>query len=113
MSKHSSKTQDPHPNSEVISLYHDGEGDPELLASVEEHLESCDECRGQLAALRRLSGVLTGAPDLQAPAELFARVSDDIRRPQEPPVKRARITPMWVGQAAAILVVGILGVAVW
>jgi anti-sigma factor RsiW len=42
----------------LIGRYHDGELDEQSRRQVEQHLEKCEECAGQLAELRLISGLV-------------------------------------------------------
>jgi anti-sigma factor RsiW len=93
-----------HLSSEVLSRLVDESPDAE--ASI--HLESCDSCREEIAALRAQTEALRSLPDLRPPVEdwevIEARLVSEglVRRRGGMGVKLA-FTPGWMRVAAAVL----------
>jgi len=84
---------------ERLSAWLDGELSPEERREVAAHLEVCEKCRRELAALERLDAAL-GNLDAPTPARLTARVLDRLQ-----PRRRYR----WQSLAmAASLILGIV-----
>jgi hypothetical protein len=50
------------PDKQLLSVYFDGELSSPWKEKMEQHLESCPECRGLLENYRQMSGVLKSAP---------------------------------------------------
>ena len=63
---------------ERLSAWLDGELAPEERLEVAAHLEVCEKCRRELAALERLDAAL-GSLDAPTPARLAARVLDRLQ----------------------------------
>jgi anti-sigma factor (TIGR02949 family) len=63
---------------ERLSAYLDGELTAEERREVAAHLEGCEECRRELALLKRLDAAL-GSLDAPAPARLAERVLDRLQ----------------------------------
>ncbi|MEE8508842.1 MAG: anti-sigma factor, partial [Myxococcota bacterium] len=72
---------------EDLSALLDGELAEEREVAVRAHLESCPDCMGRVAALRRVDPALAAAPAPEVPADLRARVdarlSSEKRSPRE------------------------------
>ena len=72
---------------EDLSALLDGELAEEREVAVRAHLESCPDCMGRVAALRRVDPALAAAPAPEVPADLRARVdarlSSEMRSPRE------------------------------
>ena len=85
---------------ERLSAYLDGELSAEERREVAAHLEGCEECRRELALLKRLDAAL-GSLDAPAPARLAERVLDRLQ-----PRRRRYV---WQSLAlAASLILGIV-----
>ncbi len=59
---------------EDLSALLDGELSEEREVAVRGHLESCPDCTGRVAALRRVDPALAAAPAPEVPADLRARL---------------------------------------
>lgn len=109
-----------HPNLACLSLYYDGEGADEFLASIEEHVAACAECRAQLEKFAALSQTLRDAPPQAAPASVLAGIRSDIQNDAShgssssaasPPPSQTTPPRWWSGAAAAVVLIGIVLVA--
>lgn len=67
-----------HATTERLSLYLDAALEPAERRRVEEHLETCSECRHRLAGLHRVVDGLGRLPAVAPPADLRARVGREI-----------------------------------
>lgn len=75
----------------AATAFVDGELSHDRRDEVLAHLAHCGECRAEVAALRRMKGVLRGGPDI--PVHLSARLLDPgpvALLPPRPPVRRPR-----------------------
>jgi len=50
------------PHLPQVSAYHDGALEPSAAQALHEHMTRCADCAGELARLRRLSGLLADVP---------------------------------------------------
>lgn len=95
-----------HLNHETLSELMDGG----RVAGADEHLAGCPACRGELQALRALSGELRELPELEPPAELWAAI--EARLPIASSARRFRLR--WPGlvalQVAAMAAVFVIGI---
>lgn len=99
-----------HPSSEVISLYHDGEGDAEMRRDVGDHIAVCQACGAELARLRAIRSALVDVPELMPPASLAEAVGREIRAaPRVAPLAAAAGPRRWKGKIAATVLLGIAG----
>jgi hypothetical protein len=100
-----------HPRS-LLSEYMDDALEIEARQSVDRHLASCEDCRAELAAMRRLTSAVAEEPVPPVPAELAARIG---RRLDAATVARPRfrrfVLPATI--AATIGAVGLLVVVQW
>src|SRR5438105_12117203 len=100
-----------------VEAYHDGELSAEGRRAVEEHLERCEECAGELAWLRSVSGAV-GRREVASgleltPAELgrvHAAVDDamdraDAAAPEGYPISLYRTAGALMAIAASVLIV--------
>ena len=102
-----------HPNFELINLYYDGEGNEHVLAFVEDHLKSCEDCRKRLVELQELSKSLQDMKDLEAPRRIGITVEALLNEPEDDtvsitPVSKQSETPAapaWMGRVAAVVIV--------
>jgi len=91
---------------------------PDEAVEFEQHLESCEACRAEVASLREASGALAEVVAEPAPEQLRASVLASISavRPLPPESadepasdelarRRARRAPRWLAAAAAVLAV--------
>ena len=104
-------TASQHPDLASLSLYYDGEGADEFLATIEEHLATCESCRAHLAKFAALSEAIQ-EPELKAPSSVL----DGVRVGMKEPTPLSRPAPYspprwWSGAAAAIVLVGLVFVA--
>lgn len=87
--------------------------DPEDRAAFESHLAGCPDCRAQVASYREVAGALAlGAPALEAPAALRARVLAQARGVR--PITSRQPLPAgdrraWLATAAALVLALALG----
>ena len=99
---------------ERLSAHLDGELPPEDAAALQAHLESCDSCREELAAIRLASAALAELPDVEAPRS-FALTPEHVARPAVPPQavrsvnSGLRLTGGALAAALAVLLVLDLG----
>jgi len=82
----------------------------------EKHLEACDACRAELAALRqalaRVDGELTGLLSAEPSASLLPRVRAAVEADRSPHPARWLGSPVWLAVAATVLVAAVLSVFV-
>lgn len=90
-----------------LQAYFDGEVDALTAVALEQHLESCSECRGHLAILERTRASLRRhLPLEQAPASLRERISQALDREaptqtqSTPRARPWRSPPFWLGAGA-------------
>ena len=97
---------------ERMSLALDAPLPLEERQELEEHLESCPECRAAYEALFQMEGALRELGETPAPPELSARVMAQVRgeRPRRPLPLRRR--PWWKG-AASLAACAVLCLGVW
>ena len=68
-------------NRELLHAYADGELDPLNAREIEQHLQSCDDCRRETEQIRALHEALTSdSPTYRAPARLRRNVRAALRR---------------------------------
>lgn len=85
-------------------------------ARFEKHLAGCADCRAEVASLREAAGLLSDAYAVAAPADMRARVLQEIGtvRPLPPVLARAQVRarrfPARLLVAAAVLLVAAAGV---
>jgi len=94
----------------LIHPYTDGELDAANVQLVEDHLQSCPECRSTELGIRSLRTALTSSvPAFRTPAGLRKRIRADLRR--EAAAER-QISWPWlslaIGTACALLLVGLV-----
>ncbi|MBT9588739.1 zf-HC2 domain-containing protein [bacterium] len=70
-----------------LNAYHDGELEPELRSSLEQHLRDCSACQAVLHELLRLDELVRG----EGPPALCW------------PAPRRRVAPMWLKAAVVML----------
>ncbi|MHC4253178.1 MAG: zf-HC2 domain-containing protein, partial [Planctomycetota bacterium] len=118
--------------SEDLGALLDAELAPERHAEIEGHLEACESCREELVRLKKLSGLVGALPRDKAPGALAASIMSAVTSSGAPSggasdvplsdrareaAPRSKVLQLrrWVGgitAAAAVLLVGIVGVAV-
>jgi len=86
---------------ERLDAYLDRELPPAESAAVRDHVATCVECRGRLAAREALGTLTRQAPYYTAPAELRHRLAQSRTR--------SRRAPGWLIMAAAVLCVALAG----
>jgi predicted anti-sigma-YlaC factor YlaD len=79
---------------ELLTLAAAGVLSGEEQKQVEEHLQSCSECRAEFAAWSRLAGALEELPTPQAPAGLVERTRGAMER--QAAVKAERRQQRWL-----------------
>lgn len=92
---------------EWLPAYHDGELNQARHSQVEVHLQTCPDCRAELAALENLAGMLKSIPvPPMAPAGRFT-AQVQLRLPRSPapaPRRSAQAQPRWIlGTALALI----------
>ena len=65
---------------ELLSEYMDGMLDKETADLVEKHLETCEDCREELASLRAISEELSSLESVEAPADFLNKVHERIEQ---------------------------------
>ena len=65
---------------ELLSEYMDGMLDKETTGLVEKHLETCKDCREELASLRAISEELGSLEAVEAPADFLKKVHERIEQ---------------------------------
>jgi hypothetical protein len=65
---------------ELLSEYMDGMLDKETADLVEKHLETCKDCREELASLRAISEELSSLEAVEAPADFLNKVHERIEQ---------------------------------
>jgi len=76
-----------------LAAYIDGELSGARLRQVEDHLQTCEECQDEMAALQRLSDLLQEAPPFSSPISV-ERFVDQVRLGLPPQSKPEH--PGWV-----------------
>jgi len=74
-----------HEGRALLSPYHDGQLAPPLSAAVTNHLQSCPECRAELAELALVCDLVAGLPPRRLPHDLAQAV---VARAQAPRCSR-------------------------
>jgi hypothetical protein len=104
-----------HPDEEALVLLALGEGGGPHAG----HLDSCDECRAEVAALRRVAEIGAEAQEVRdlppPPGAVWDRIAAATAVPSTVDGRRERRTARWVLAAAAAavaLVVGVVGTLV-
>lgn len=82
-----------------LAALHDGELPAAARAELHTHLQSCVDCRAELAALQQLSATITAAPLAQPSQITLARL---LRAPQTQDYAVRRLAG-WMTAAAAVL----------
>ncbi len=91
-----------------LDAHVDGELGPDELTRVERHLDGCPGCRRAVEEIRRLTADAAGLPQEIAPdRDLFPAIRQRIERDASP--ESATVGTRWIGWAAAVLVVGLVG----
>lgn len=102
---------------DLLPGYAAGTLDEATRASVGEHLESCPECRAEMAVV----SLLANSDPIRVPDGLEARIQDAVRRaveqgtsaagdvvdPDVIPLRPRRAIPAWAMSAAAVLVLAL------
>lgn len=100
---------------EALSAYLDGALSDAERGQIERHLDTCDECRGHLAALREVVTLVRTAEPVNAPEGFRARVRAKVEQIAAQGRSRRLWPPLplsWrtISAAAAVLVIGIFAV---
>ena len=90
--------------------------DPAERATFEEHLSSCERCRGELQGFWQVSGALAraaGGPT--PPAPLRTRILEQARseRSNVVPLRRLRLVVPALSSVAAVAAVAAIGLGIW
>jgi anti-sigma factor (TIGR02949 family) len=95
--------------SKRVQRYFDGELDAANAAQIEQHLQTCAECRRDLQELEQVRKLLRGpAARVAIPAALRGRIVDALDRepaarlPHRPVAAAARSRPFWFGVFSGI-----------
>ena len=81
---------------ELLSEYMDGMLDKETADLVEKHLETCEDCREELASLRTISEELSSLESVEAPADFLNKLHERIvQRSLVSRVFRSIFVPTW------------------
>jgi len=94
-----------HLSEEALSELVDGEG----VAATQEHLAACERCRRELQGLRSARTALRELPELEPPADLWARIESTLAVPDRSGRFRMRWPSLIALQAAAMAAVFVLG----
>ncbi len=105
--------------SELLSPYIDGRVSAEERERIGLHLETCAACRGDLAALQGVVGLLRSVPPVTAPEELRAAIRSRVEHAGVPSARGGlghlpklrwpRLAATWrpIAAAVAIVVIGV------
>ena len=108
--------------SELLSSYIDGRVSVEERERIGRHLETCAACRGDLAALQGVVGLLHSVPPVTAPEELRAVIRARVEHAGIPPahgrlghlpnLRWPRLAATWrpIAAAVAVVVIGVFAV---
>jgi anti-sigma factor RsiW len=98
----------------LFSEYLEGTLNADLRTSVERHLGECVRCTGLVRDIDRIRKEASALPDLVPSRDLWAGIESRIAAPVVPlvarPVPQRRVTPAWLGVAAAALIVSTAGI---
>ncbi|MDP3939829.1 MAG: zf-HC2 domain-containing protein [Deltaproteobacteria bacterium] len=94
-----------------LSGYHDSALPPPLAGSIRLHLDKCPDCAGELAAISRVAGLVSGSMLDARPGfeERFARKLTARRAAGESWAARARLAKRLSAYAAAFLLAALVG----
>lgn len=87
-----------------LSAYLDGALPLRQRERVERHLQSCLNCRRELAQLQRLQALLRETPANYTPPDLVALTMDQARRRLNLPVRQRVPAPVWAAACAVVMV---------
>ena len=98
--------------SELLSPYIDGRVSAEEQERIGRHLETCAACRGDLAALHGVVGLLRSVPPTTAPVELRAAIRSRVEHAGVPSASGGlgpRLAAAWrpIAAAVAVVVIGV------
>jgi anti-sigma factor RsiW len=92
---------------QLLDAHQDGELEGTLQFEVQEHLNSCPDCRKESEAISSFSSLVrTAMPMYKAPAELKARIRASLREETAPPARWSFPFRRELFYAAAVLVIG-------
>jgi anti-sigma factor RsiW len=98
----------------ALSDYLEGTLDGPMRAQVEQHLRECVRCASLVRDLENIQKEAAALPDLVPSRDLWTEIESRIAAPIIPlvarPEKQRRIAPVWMGIAAAALIVSTAGV---
>ncbi|MEN6547527.1 MAG: anti-sigma factor [Armatimonadia bacterium] len=97
------------PSGQRLSAYLDGTLPARQRERLERHLQTCLNCRRELAQLQRLQALLHDSPTAYVPPDLVALTMDQARRRVNLPVRQRVPAPVW---AAACAVVAVLAFSI-
>jgi hypothetical protein len=94
--------------------YLEGTLDGSLRASVERHLRECVRCTGLVRDLENIRDQAAALPDMVPARDLWSGIEARIAAPVIPlaarPERQRRLVPVWMGIAAAALIMSTAGV---
>lgn len=89
-----------------LADYQAGALDERRRAAVEQHLASCHTCQRELMALNRTVALLEAAPQVDAPARVWAGIAQEIAP------RRRHAARAWVPAFAAAILIAVVILAV-
>ena len=87
-----------------LSAYLDGEISEEERTAIMEHLEQCEECRGELTSLSKVVDILSGIEGIEVSPYFMTRLRQQIREQAKPEPFLQRIRSMVLSAATAVAV---------
>jgi anti-sigma factor RsiW len=94
--------------------YLEGALDDSLRAAVEMHLRECVRCAGLVRDIENIRKEAAALPDLVPSRDLWQGIDSRIAAPVIPlaarPERQTRVVPVWMGVAAAALIVSTAGI---
>jgi predicted anti-sigma-YlaC factor YlaD len=98
----------------VFPDYLEGTLDGSMRASVERHLRECVRCTSLVRDLENITKEAASLPDLAPSRDLWAGIESRIAAPVialgAAPARARKLTPTWMGIAAAALIVSTAGI---
>jgi hypothetical protein len=98
----------------ALPEYLEGTLDGSVRASVERHLRECVRCTSLVRDLENITKEAASLPDLAPSRDLWAGIESRIAAPVialgAAPARARKLTPAWIGIAAAALIVSTAGI---